>query len=51
MLHLPDGPAARLRNEKVARVVQDFGWIHEYDTQLELQKIGCSPAPSPTGTA
>jgi salicylate hydroxylase len=50
LLHLPDGPAARLRNDKVARVAQDFGWIHEYDTQLELQKIGCSPAPSSTGT-
>ena len=50
LLHLPDGPAAQQRNEKVARLPQDFGWIHEYDTQLELQKIGCSPAPSPTGT-
>ena len=50
LLHLPDGPAAQQRNDKVARVPQDFGWIHEYDTQLELQKIGCSPAPSATGT-
>jgi len=50
LLHLPDGPAAQQRNDKVARVPQDFSWIHEYDTQLELQKIGCSPAPSATGT-
>ncbi len=42
-------PTARprsIRNSKVARVPQDFGWIHEYDVQQELQKIGCAPAPS-----
>jgi salicylate hydroxylase len=36
LLHLPDGPAAQRRNEKVARVWQDFGWIHEYDVQQAL---------------
>ena len=46
----PTARRRRQRNDKVARVPQDFGWIHEYDTQLELQKIGCSPAPSATGT-
>ena len=47
LLHLPDGPAAEARNRKVARVPEDFGWIHEYDVQQELQKIGCAPATSP----
>ena len=46
LLHLPDGPTAEIRNRKVARVPQDFGWIHEYDVQQDLQKIGCTPAPS-----
>ena len=50
LLHLPDGPPAQAAQRKVARVPQDFGWIHEYDTQQELQKIGCSPAPSAAGT-
>ena len=40
LLHLPDGPTAEARNAKVARVADDFGWIHEYDVQQELQKIG-----------
>jgi salicylate hydroxylase len=44
LLHLPDGPVAQSRNRKVADVPQDFGWIHEYDVQRELQKIGCAPA-------
>jgi salicylate hydroxylase len=47
LLHLPDGPAAEARNRKVARVPDDFGWIHEYDVQQELQRIGCAPATSP----
>ena len=50
LLHLPDGAAAQARNAKVARVPEDFGWIHEYDVQQELQKIGCTPATSPAGT-
>jgi salicylate hydroxylase len=36
LLHLPDGPAARARDEKVARFPQDFGWIHDYDVQTAL---------------
>lgn len=36
LLHIPDGPAAHARNEKVARFPQDFGWIHEYDVQQTL---------------
>ena len=46
LLHLPDGPTAEIRNSKVARVAQDFDWIHAYDVQQDLQKIGCAPAPS-----
>jgi salicylate hydroxylase len=49
LLHLHDGPPAHARNHKVARVPQDFGWIHEYDVQQELQKIGSTPATSPAG--
>jgi len=39
LLHLPDGPAALARNQKVARVPQDFGWIHEYDVQRALAAL------------
>jgi salicylate hydroxylase len=46
MLHLPDGPMADARNQKVTRVPQNFGWIHEYDVQQELQKIGSPPPAS-----
>ena len=49
LLHLPDGPPARARDGKVARVPQDFGWIHDYDVQQELQKIGVTPATAPAG--
>jgi salicylate hydroxylase len=49
LLHLPDGPMAETRNRKVVRVPQDFGWIHEYDVQQELQKVGCTPATAPAG--
>jgi salicylate hydroxylase len=41
LLHLPDGPAAQARNEKVARFVEDFSWIHEYDVQQAL--AGATP--------
>jgi salicylate hydroxylase len=37
LLHLPDGPAARVRNAKLARFPEDFGWIHEYDVQQALR--------------
>ena len=50
LLHLPDGPALACRDRRVSRFPEDFGWIHEFDVQQELQKIGCTPAPSPTGT-
>jgi salicylate hydroxylase len=43
LLHLPDGPAARTRDAKLAMVPQDFGWIHEYDVQQALEASG---APS-----
>ena len=46
LLHLSDGPATRERNDKMARVPQEFSWIHEYDTQRELAKIGCTPPPT-----
>ena len=49
-MHLPDGPAAEARNAKLGRVPENFGWIHEYDVQQELQKIGCTPARIPVGT-
>lgn len=39
LLHLPDGPAARVRNDKLARFPQDFGWIHEYDVQRTLADL------------
>jgi salicylate hydroxylase len=44
LLHLPDGPAAEARNEKVARFGQEFGWIHEYDAQQALRSTGAAPA-------
>jgi salicylate hydroxylase len=50
LLHLADGPSARVRNAKMNTVEQDFGWIHEYDVQQELQKIGIAAAKTPTST-
>ena len=49
LLHLHDGPMAEARNRRVSRVPEDFGWIHEYDVQQELQNIGVTPATSPAG--
>jgi salicylate hydroxylase len=43
LLHLRDGPAVRARNEKVARVPDDFAWIHEYDVQQALRAAGAAP--------
>jgi salicylate hydroxylase len=40
LLHLPDGPAARARDEKVRRFPQEFGWIHDYDVQHVLGSAG-----------
>jgi salicylate hydroxylase len=48
LLHLPDGPAAQARNQKVAAVPRDFGWIHEYDVQQALQASGAAAAGSGT---
>lgn len=31
LLHLPDGPAARARDRRLADLVEDFSWIHAYD--------------------
>jgi salicylate hydroxylase len=36
LLHLPAGPAAAERDEKVARYPDDFGWIHAYDVRQAL---------------
>jgi salicylate hydroxylase len=47
VLHLPDGPAAEARNAKVAKVPQDFGWIHEYDVQQTLQAARAASAAGP----
>jgi salicylate hydroxylase len=44
VLHLRDGPAVRARDEKVATVPQDFGWIHAYDAQEALSAAGATPA-------
>jgi salicylate hydroxylase len=43
LLHLREGPATQRRNAKVARFPEDFGWIHEYDVQQELERIGVTP--------
>jgi salicylate hydroxylase len=31
LLHLPDGPAARARDEVLAKFPERFGWIHDHD--------------------
>jgi salicylate hydroxylase len=49
LLHLPDGPAAERRNEKVGRVWLDFAWIHGYDVQQALREGTAPPAPAPPG--
>ncbi len=48
LLHLPDGLAAQARNQKMAAVPRDFGWIHEYDVQQALQASGAAAAGSGT---
>jgi salicylate hydroxylase len=47
LLHLPDGPAAQARNQKMGTVPENFGWIHEYDVQRALQT---SRATATTGS-
>jgi salicylate hydroxylase len=44
LLHVPDGPAAEVRNAKMARFPEDFGWIHEYDVQQALGPAGATTA-------
>jgi salicylate hydroxylase len=48
LLHLPEGPAALARNQKVARFPQDFGWIHAYDVQQALRAV-TSPVAARSG--
>ena len=36
MLHLRAGPAVAARDAKVARVPDEFGWIHSYDVSRSL---------------
>ncbi len=45
LLHLHDGPAVRLRDERMARVPDEFAWIHEYDVQQALYDGGATPVP------
>ena len=40
--------AAQARNQKMAAVPRDFGWIHEYDVQQALQASGAAAAGSGT---
>ena len=44
LLHLHDGPGIPPRDERMARVVDDFSWIHEYDVQEALRTAGVEPA-------
>jgi salicylate hydroxylase len=36
LLHLPDGPAALARDDRLHNLVEDFGWIHAHDAQEAL---------------
>jgi salicylate hydroxylase len=36
LLHVPDGPATRARDARMARFPETFGWIHAYDVQQIL---------------
>jgi salicylate hydroxylase len=47
LLHLPDGPAAQARNQKMGTVPENFWWIHKYDVQRALQT---SRATATTGS-
>jgi salicylate hydroxylase len=39
LLHLPDGPAAAVRDEKVRHFPQDFAWIHTYDARAAAAAV------------
>ena len=41
LLHLRDGPAVTARDAKVARVPDEFGWIHSYDVSRVLRQTRC----------
>ena len=43
LLHLREGPAIQLRDERMARVPDEFAWIHEYDVQQALHDAGATP--------
>jgi salicylate hydroxylase len=43
LLHLHDGLAIAERDATVARVPDDFAWIHEYDVQQALHDGGATP--------
>ena len=42
LLHLPDGPALRDRDERVARFPERFGWIHEFDALHAASRPGAA---------
>ncbi len=46
LLHLRTGPAVPARDAKMARVPQDFAWIHEYDVQEVLRAADAPAVPS-----
>jgi salicylate hydroxylase len=48
LLHLHDGPGIQPRDERMAHVVDDFSWIHEYDVQEALRAAGATPATTAT---
>jgi salicylate hydroxylase len=43
LLHLPDGPRARARDAKVARVWEDYSWIHGFEVQKSLEGAASRP--------
>jgi 2-polyprenyl-6-methoxyphenol hydroxylase-like FAD-dependent oxidoreductase len=43
LLHLREGPAVEARDETMARVPDEFAWIHEYDVQQALADGGANP--------
>jgi salicylate hydroxylase len=47
LLHLPDGPTVRERDQRVSRFPEDFGWIHEFDALRSVPKRGGPLAGAP----